>query len=154
MPSEGCLELSYSFLKIIYIYVYTHTHTHTHTHTYTYTVVLQMIVNLHVFVGNWSFRTSALSSQPCSLQSALLALVISAPSNPACCLLWPKDLFIIIYKYSVAVFRLARRGCQILFVLVNHYVVAGIWTDDLWKSSQCSYPLSHLTSSNIRILSL
>jgi hypothetical protein len=42
------------------------------------------------------------------------------------CLLWPKDLFIIIHKYNVAVFRCTRRGCQIsLWVVVNHHVVAG-----------------------------
>ena len=31
-------------------------------------------------------------------------------------------------------------------MVVSHHVVAGIWTHDLWKSSQCSYPLSHLSS--------
>jgi hypothetical protein len=31
-------------------------------------------------------------------------------------------------------------------VVVSHHVVAGIWTRDLWKSSQCSEPLSHLSS--------
>jgi hypothetical protein len=61
--------------------------------------------------------------------------------------LWPKDLFILIHKYTVAVFRRTRRGYQIsLRVVVSHHVVAGIWTQDLRKSSQCSYPLSHLTS--------
>jgi hypothetical protein len=60
---------------------------------------------------------------------------------------WSKDLFIIIHKYTVAVFRYTRRGHQIsLRVVVSHHVVAGIWTQDLWKSSQCSYLLSHLTS--------
>jgi hypothetical protein len=57
-----------------------------------------------------------------------------------------KDLFIVC-KYTVAVFRHTRRGHQISFqVVVSHHVVAGIWTQDLWKSSQCSYPLSHLAS--------
>jgi hypothetical protein len=61
--------------------------------------------------------------------------------------LWPKDLFIIINKYTVAVFICTRRGCQIsLLVVVSQHVAAGIWTQDLRKSSQCSYPLSHLTS--------
>jgi hypothetical protein len=73
------------------------------------------------------FRTSAHSSQPCSL--------------------WTKDLFIIIHKYTVAVFRHTRRGRQIsLWVVVTHLVISGIWTQDLRKSSQCSYPLSHLAS--------
>jgi hypothetical protein len=41
--------------------------------------------------------------------------------------LWPKDLFIIIYKYTVAVFRHIRRGCQIsLLMVVSYHVVAGI----------------------------
>jgi hypothetical protein len=38
-----------------------------------------------------------------------------------------KDLFIIINKYTVAVFRCTRRGRQILLqVVVSHHVVAGI----------------------------
>jgi hypothetical protein len=61
---------------------------------------------------------------------------------PVACLLFLfcfKDLFIITHKYTVAVFRHPRRGCQIsLQVVVSHYVVAGIWTQDLRKSSQCS----------------
>ena len=57
------------------------------------------------------------------------------------------NLFIITDKYIVAVFRHTRRGHQISFwVVVSHRVVAGIWTYDLWKSSQCSWPLSHLSS--------
>jgi hypothetical protein len=39
----------------------------------------------------------------------------------------PKDLFIIIDKYTVAVFRHTRRGHQIsLWVVVSLHVVAGI----------------------------
>jgi hypothetical protein len=38
-----------------------------------------------------------------------------------------KDLFIIIYKYTVAVFRHTRRECQIsLQMVVSHHAVAGI----------------------------
>jgi hypothetical protein len=38
-----------------------------------------------------------------------------------------KDLFIIIHKYTVAVFKHTRRGHQIsLWVVVSHHVVAGI----------------------------
>jgi hypothetical protein len=38
-----------------------------------------------------------------------------------------KDLFIIISKYTVAVFRCTRRGKQIsLQMVVSHHVVAGI----------------------------
>jgi hypothetical protein len=64
-----------------------------------YTVAAQMVVSLHVVVE--------LNSGP------LLAL---AP-----------DLFIIINKYTVAVFRHTRRGRQIsLQMVVSHHVVAGI----------------------------
>ena len=31
-------------------------------------------------------------------------------------------------------------------MVVSHHVVAGIWTQDLQKSSQCSKPLSHLAN--------
>jgi hypothetical protein len=60
-----------------------------------YTVAVQMVVSLHVVVGEWIFRISALSSQHCSL----------SPYS-----LWPKDLFIIIHKYTVAEFRCSRRS--------------------------------------------
>jgi hypothetical protein len=60
--------------------------------------------------------------------------------------LFLKDLFIIC-KYTVAVFRHARRGRQFsLQMVVSHHVVAGILTQDLRKSSQYSQPLSHLSS--------
>jgi hypothetical protein len=50
-----------------------------------------------------------------------------------------KDLFIIISKYTVAIFRRTRRGHQIsLQMAVSHHVVAGIQIQDLQKSSQCS----------------
>jgi hypothetical protein len=66
------------------------------------------------------------------------------------CDIFFKDLFII-HKYTVANFRHTRRGHQIsLQVVVSHHMVAGIWTQDLWKSSQCSYPLSHLASPLLR----
>jgi hypothetical protein len=59
-----------------------------------------------------------------------------------------KILFIIIHKYTVAVFRRTRRGLQVsLWVVVSHHVVAGICNQDLRKSCQCSYPLSHLSST-------
>jgi hypothetical protein len=50
-------------------------------------------------------------------------------------------------EYTVAVFRHARRGHQIsLQIIVRHHVVAGNWTQDLQKSSQCTWPLGHLSS--------
>jgi hypothetical protein len=51
----------------------------------------------------------------------------SQPRSFRACLLQPQDLFIIINKYTVAVFRHTRRGSQIsLRVIVSHHVVAGI----------------------------
>ena len=105
-----------------------------------------MVVSLHVVVGNWIFRTSARSGQPCWL---------------SLCSLRPKDLFIIICKYTVAVFRRTRRGHQIsLRVVVSHHVVAGIWTSDLRKSSRVLLPTepSHqpycyvLTFSSVKMI--
>jgi hypothetical protein len=44
-----------------------------------------------------------------------------------------------IYEYTVDVYRHTRSGHQIpLQMVVSHHVVAGNWTQDLWKSSQCS----------------
>jgi hypothetical protein len=43
------------------------------------------------------------------------------------------------YTIAVAVFRHTRRWHQIsLQIVVSHHVVAGNWTQDLWKSSRCS----------------
>jgi hypothetical protein len=69
-----------------------------------------------------------------------------------------KYLFIIINKYTVAVFRFSRRGHHIsLWMVVSHHVVAGIWIQDLQKSNHWSYPLSHLASpptvGNCRLVS-
>jgi hypothetical protein len=76
------------------------------------------------------------SSQPRSLQWVSLSL-----SGPKI------YLFIIINKSTVPGLRCTRRGQQIsLWVFMSHHVVAGFWTQDLQKSSQCSYPLSHLAS--------
>ena len=49
-------------------------------------------------------------------------------------------LFKIYFKceYIVTVFRHIGRGHQIpLQMDVSHHVVAGNWTQDLWKNSQC-----------------
>ena len=47
----------------------------------------------------------------------------------------------IICKYTVAVLRHSRRGSQILlWMVVSHHVVAGIWTPDLRKSSRVLLP--------------
>ena len=42
------------------------------------------------------------------------------------------------YEYTIAIFRHTRRGYwTLLQMVVSHHVVAGDWTQDLWKSSQC-----------------
>ena len=70
-------------------------------------------------------------------------------------LLFFKIYLFIICKYAVAVFRHPRRGRQIsLRIVVSHYVIAGIWTQDLQKSSQYSYLLSHLSSPLMPFLKL
>ena len=52
-----------------------------------------------------------------------------------------KIYLFIICKYTVAVFRHTRRGSQIsLGMVVSHHVVAGIWTQDLRKSSWVLLP--------------
>ena len=58
-----------------------------------------------------------------------------------------KGLFVyFMYMSTITVLKHTRRGHLIpLQMLVNHHVVAGIWTQDLWKSSQCPYLLSHLS---------
>jgi hypothetical protein len=85
-----------------------------------YTVAVQMVVSLHVVVGNFI-----------EFLGPLLALVGPTRSSQLCslspCLLWSKDLFIIIHKYTVADFRNTGRGHQIsLRVAVSHHVVGGI----------------------------
>ena len=54
---------------------------------------------------------------------------------------------------NAAVLRHSRRGHQYsLQIFVSHHVVAGIWTQDLWKNTWCSYPLSHLSSPHNGLL--
>jgi hypothetical protein len=46
-----------------------------------------------------------------------------------------------ICEYTVAVFRHTRKGHWIpLQMVVSHHVIAGNWTQDLWKSSQYFQP--------------
>lgn len=59
-----------------------------------------------------------------------------------------KICLFIICKYTVAVLRHPRKGYHISFwMAVSLHVVAGIWTRDLWKNSQRSQLLSHLSST-------
>jgi hypothetical protein len=48
-----------------------------------------------------------------------------------------KESLFYLYEYTVAVFRHTWRGYQIPLQIVSYHVVAGNWTQDLWKSSQC-----------------
>ena len=65
------------------------------------------------------------SSEPSSGCWELNLGLLLALGQP--CSLRPKDLFILIRKHTVADFRCTRRGRQIsLWVVVSHYVVAGI----------------------------
>jgi hypothetical protein len=44
-----------------------------------------------------------------------------------------------VYEYTVAILRHTRGGHQTsLQMVVSHHVVVGNWTQDHWKSSQCS----------------
>jgi hypothetical protein len=45
-----------------------------------------------------------------------------------------------------------QKRAFLLRVVVSHHVVAGIWTQDLGKSSQYSYPLSYLASPSCHFL--
>jgi hypothetical protein len=66
-----------------------------------------------------------------------------------------KDLFIILCKYTVAVFRHTRRGSQILLrMVVSHHVVAGIWTLDLRKSSRVLLPTEPSHQPPLKLLIL
>jgi hypothetical protein len=84
--------------------------------------------------------TSLLSVSLCLLAPRFISVwsvLLSSPPPPQPTL--PKHLFMIICKYTVAVFRYTRRGHQIpLQMVVSHHVVAGNGTQDIWKSSQCS----------------
>jgi hypothetical protein len=60
----------------------------------------------------------------------------------------------LMYVSTLSLFRDTRRGHRIpLQLVVSHHVVVGNWTQDLWKSSQCSYLLSHLSSPTLKFLS-
>ena len=85
-----------------------------------YTVTVQKVVSHHVVAENWTQDLCSL--RPISLE--------------------PKDLFIIICKYTVAVFRHTRRRHQIpLQMVVSHHVwLLGIEL----RTSACSSPKIYL----------
>jgi hypothetical protein len=58
-------------------------------------------------------------------------------SDPTSSIFFKIYLFYI-YEYIIALFRYTSRGHWIsLQMVVSHQVVAGNWTQDLWKNSQC-----------------
>jgi hypothetical protein len=110
------IYISFYFLKI-YLFIYL-------LCIWLHTVAVPIVVSLHLVVGNWLLGPLLARVNP--------ARSVAASSRPK------KDLFIIINKYTVAVFRRTRRGHQSsLWVVVSHHVVAEIWTQDLQKSSCC-----------------
>ena len=132
------------FFKFIYLYEYTYFR---HTRRgHWYRIPLQMVAGIPC--GCWE-----LNSGPLEEQSVLLTAELSLqPPDFFFFLFFFKDWFIIISKYTVAVCRCTRIGCQIsLWIVVSHHVVAGTWTQDLLKSSQCSQPLSYLSSPTTQI---
>jgi hypothetical protein len=80
-------------------------------YVYEYTVAVQMFVAIMWLLGS-ELRNSAWSGLTCS-----------------------NDLFTIICKYTVAVFRHTRRGHHIsLWMVVSHHVFAGTWAQGLGRA--------------------
>jgi len=76
----------------------------------------------------------------------------SSSSSSSSFFFFLQDLFIIC-KYTIAVFRHSRRGSQILlWMVVNHHVVAGIWTPDLQKGSRVLLPTEPSLQPNYQAL--
>jgi hypothetical protein len=96
------------------------------------------ILYMYIWV-HCCYRDDCESSCVCwelNFRTTACSLVNTTCSVLACS--GPKDVFIIIHKYTVAVFKCTRTGHQIsLQMVVSHHVVAGIWTQDLQKSRQC-----------------
>ena len=63
---------------------------------------------------------------------------------------WQLSIFIClfyVYEYTIDVFKHTRRRHQMpLHLVLSQYVIAGNWTQELWKNSQCYKTLSHLSS--------
>jgi hypothetical protein len=68
--------------------------------------------------------------------------VVATPNHKIILLLlffFLKSNLFYVCEYIVTIFRHTRRGHQIsLQMVVSHHVVAGNWTQDLWKSRQYS----------------
>ena len=61
--------------------------------------------------------------------------------------LFKKRFIYLIYRvFCLHIYLHARRGHQTsLQMVVSHHVVAGNWTQSLWKNSRCYQSLSHLS---------
>jgi hypothetical protein len=94
--------------------------------------------------GQPGLHRETLSWKQTNKQTNNKMALLTEPSDR--CFLF-QDLFILCMMCTVAIFRHTRRGHLIpLQMVVSHYVVAGIWTLDLWKNHQWSYQLHHLSS--------
>jgi hypothetical protein len=124
----------------VYVYIYIRFN---YFSVYEYTVAVQMILySFHVVVGNWILVPLLApvnpihSGQPRTLWSTPLAKSLLALAQR------------LIYKYTVDTDTLlltCLKDVRSRQVVVSHHMVAGISTQDL--QGQCSYPLSHLTST-------
>jgi hypothetical protein len=91
-----------------------------------------------VQVRHWQWHKYLVSKAWCMFSLLFFFL------NPQSTFPAPRLYFLVyifyVFEYNLAVFRRIRRGGhQIpLQMAVSHHVVAGNWTQDLWKSSQCS----------------
>jgi hypothetical protein len=90
-----------------------------------------------------SYLLSHLTSPKCLLLTSIVPVDVSIFNislNTFHFLYFFLDLFLFILFIQVhCSFRRTRRGHQIpLQMVVSHHVIAGNWTQDLWKSSRCS----------------
>ena len=106
----------------------------------------------NVFVAEWKDTSLCLDPSKFSFyMDSVLNNFLRCSRKPitSCCFLFLfffiKDLFIYLFIYLTCVsallltFRHTRKGHQMpLQMAVSHHVVAGIWTQGFWKSSQLS----------------
>ena len=98
-------------------------------------VLLPAEPSLQPFVLFWFGSFCVLSVLRMDLGASCILQSCISSSPP----LFLKIYLFIICKYTVPIFRHSKRGHQIsLQMVVSHHAAAGNWTQDLWKSSQCS----------------
>ena len=110
--------------------------------------VIIAVMKHHDQSNHWEIRTKI--KQGSDLEAGADAEVMEEGCLLACSSLLAQPPFLLsfykrviylfyVYEYTVAIFRHTRRGHQIpLRMVVSHHVSAENWTQDLWKSSQCS----------------